>query len=434
MINAREIVRRLGENNFSALFAGGCVRDMVMGIEPKDYDIATDARPGDVMSIFKRTIPVGEKFGVVLVIMGGKEYEVATFRTDFGYVDGRHPGEVRFCSEAEDAKRRDFTINGMFYDPKRDKIIDYIGGRDDLKKGVIRAIGDPHKRIEEDKLRIMRGLRFAVRFDFKIEPETKKAIKELAPKITQVSIERIRDEFLKILTEGRAAAGIKLMLDLGLMDYVLPEIPLMIGVEQPPNFHPEGDVMTHTMIMLENMVNPTPRFALAVLLHDVGKPKTFKIRERIRFDRHTTVGANMAKTICKRLKIPVKDMDVITEIIKEHLKFKDIKKMRESRLKRFLRGDNFDEHLELHRLDCLASHGDLGSWEFCREKLEEFSKEDMRPEPLFRGRDLIEMGLTPGPIFKEILSYVEDAQLEGRIKTREEACGLVREYLRGIEN
>ena len=428
------IVRRLREKGFSAYLVGGCVRDLLLGIQPKDWDIATDARPEEIQKLFRKTIPVGAKFGVVIVRLRGKNYEVATFRRDLEYKDGRHPKGVEFAGPREDALRRDFTINGMFYDPIEDKILDFVGGKKDLKKGIIRAIGEPEQRFEEDKLRMLRAVRFSARFKFPIEPKTKSAIKKLAPKILEVSPERIREELIQIFTQKNPDLGLELMDELGLLEPILPEVSAMKGVPQPPQFHPEGDVFTHTKLMLGLMKKPSPELAFAVLLHDIGKPQTISFEDRIRFNNHTVVGAEMAEQILRRLRFSNQQIKIITSLVRDHLKFMEVKKMRESTLKKFLLSENFDLHLELHRLDCLASHKDLSSYRFVKKKLEEFKeeleKQKKKPKRLITGDDLIAMGLKPGPIFREILSAVEDAQLEGKIKTRKHALEWVKEFVK----
>jgi poly(A) polymerase len=425
---AVEIVRALRGAGFRAYWAGGCVRDLVMAGEPEDYDVATDARPEQITALFEKTIPVGISFGVVKVLLGGEAFEVATFRSDGRYLDGRHPEAVRFSNEREDALRRDFTLNGMFYDPAADRIIDYVGGQRDIKSGLIRAIGPPLERFSEDYLRLLRAVRFSARFGFPIEPQTEDAIRQLAPKITQISAERIRDELGKMLTGPHPDRSIGMLHQTGLLKEILPEVAGMEGVEQPPEFHPEGDVLIHTLMMLEQMTKPvedspplTPELAMAVLLHDVGKPSTFSRRDRIRFDNHCQVGARMARQITRRLRMSNEQTALVEELVRDHLKFKDVRQMRESTLKRFIRQPRFAEHLELHRLDCLSSHGDLGHWEFCRKKWRGLPPEVIRPPRLLTGDDLIEMGYSPGSVFKEILQSVEDAQLEGRISTGDEA-------------
>jgi len=424
---ANHIARTLAEKGFQALFAGGCVRDMVMNRPPDDIDIATDARPEDVGALFPKTVPVGVSFGVMKVILEKQDFEVTTFRTEGPYLDGRRPSAVRYASAQEDAQRRDFTVNGMFYDPLKGEIIDFVEGRADIKRRVIRTIGDPLKRFDEDKLRLLRAIRFAGKLGFKIELQTWDALCKLAPTVAQTSWERIRDEILKILLDKNRRRGFELMRDSGLLKEVLPDVANMIGVEQPEGFHPEGDVFTHTMLMLEKMEDPTPTLALGVLFHDIGKPATFAVRDRIRFDNHCKVGAEMAGRVCKRLRCPRRMIQQVEHLVSEHMRFKDVQKMRDSTLKRFLRSDNFDELLELYRLDCVASHGDLEAWEFCKRKLNELAAEEIRPKPVLCGKDLIRMGYRPGPAFSEILRAVEDAQLDGIVSTRGEAEQLVRE-------
>jgi len=424
---AHSIVRKLAQNGFKALFAGGCVRDMVMDRTPEDIDIATDAHPDDVGALFPKTVPVGASFGVMKVIIEKHDFEVATFRTEGPYLDGRRPSDVQYASPEDDACRRDFTVNGMFYDPIENQIIDFVDGRTDIQKRIIRTIGEPAERFDEDKLRLLRAVRFAAKLEFEIDQNTWIALCTLAPTVTQTSWERIRDEILKILLDKNRRRGFELMRDSGLLREVLPEVADMIGVEQPVGFHPEGDVFTHTMLMIEKMDAPTETLALGVLFHDVGKPPTFAVRDRIRFDNHCKVGGEMAAAICKRLRCPRKVIQRVRHLVAEHMRFKDVQEMRDSTLKRFLRSDNFDELLELYRLDCLASHGDLEAWEFCKHKLEELGAEQIRPKPLLRGKDLISMGYSPGPRFSRILTAVEDAQLDGTISTPEEAQQLVRD-------
>ncbi len=451
--HAAEIVRALRARGHQAYFAGGCVRDLLLGREPADYDVATDATPRQVMQIFPQTFAVGEQFGVVLVPLAetngatgvpstssgqalarhgehsNATVEVATFRSDVGYSDGRHPDEVRFSQDPrEDVARRDFTINGMMLDPANNEILDFVGGRDDLQAGIIRAIGDPERRFAEDKLRMLRAVRFAARFDFKIDPATMAAIQKLAPQIHQVSSERVREELTKMLTEGRARRAFELLDTSGLLPEVLPEIAAMKGVEQPPQFHPEGDVFTHTLLLLDKLpAGCSKTLAWGALLHDVGKPPTFRVApDRIRFDGHVEVGVKMAAEICRRLRFSNHETDRILALVENHMRFADVQRMKQSTLKRFLRLPGFDEHLELHRMDCLSSHGQLDSYEYSREQLQSLPPEAIRPEPLLTGRDLIAAGYEPGPRFKEILSAVEDAQLEGRLTSQEAAMKYVR--------
>ena len=421
------IVETLREHGFKAMFAGGAVRDMLLGRPVRDIDIVTSAVPEEVESVFPRTVAVGKAFGVIMVLHEGNDYEVATFRTDLGYVDGRRPVEVRYGGERDDALRRDFTINSLFYDPSEGLVTDYAEGRKDLEARLIRAVGDPEVRFQEDKLRMLRAVRFAVELGFKIDEPTAEAIKNHAPEILLVSWERIRDELLKIFSSPSPHRGLDLLHEFGLLEKVLPEITAMIGVEQPPQFHPEGDVYTHTRLMLEiSGGNLDPVLAMGILLHDVGKPPVFKVRERIRFDGHAEVGAEMAEQICERLRMPSHDTRRIVSLVRAHLRFIPVKQMKESTLKRFLRLEDFDLHLELHRLDCLASHKDLTNHQFCEKMLQRYSREEVRPDPLIKGRDLVEMGFKPGPLFSEILEKVEDLQLEEKLEDREQALEYVR--------
>jgi len=425
---ATDIVRRLRKAGFDAYLVGGCVRDIVMGRPPNDYDVATNATPAEVVRMFPASLTVGAQFGVVIVPREEGNVEVATFRSDGRYVDGRHPVEVRYTKSAEeDVRRRDFTINGLLYDPLKDKVLDYVGGQADIQGRRIRTIGDPYQRFGEDRLRMLRAVRFAARFAFALDPAAVEAIRALAQEIRQVSAERIRDEILKILTEGRARQGFELLDATGLLDPVLPEAKAMQGVEQPPEFHPEGDVWTHTLMMLEGLQQPSPSLALGVLLHDVGKPATFRVRERIRFDGHVEVGAKMAEDICLRLRFSSRDTERVAELVRHHLRFKDFPQMRRSNQIRFLRMEGFSEHLELHRLDCLASHGMLDNYRLAKKMLEEIPAQEIKPPRLLSGHDLIREGYPPGPEFKQILQAVEDAQLEGQIGTKEAALHLVRE-------
>src|SRR5947209_3087179 len=429
---ATEVVRTLRARGFQAYFVGGCVRDLLLGREPADYDVATDAVPEQVLEMFPRTVAVGAQFGVVLVEdASGLCTEVATFRADVGYSDGRHPDAGRFSkTPQEDVDRRDFTINGMMLDPLAEgdpAVLDFVGGREDLARGLVRTIGDPERRFAEDKLRLLRAVRFAARFGYEIESATMRAIRELAGEVKQVSHERIRDELLKMLTEGKARRAFELLDETGLLAQVLPEVAAMKGVEQPPQFHPEGDVWTHTLMMLDGLeAGVAKTLALGVLLHDVGKPPTFeRAPDRIRFNNHAEVGTAMAGAICRRLRMSNEETEQVMALVANHMKFGDVKKMRESTLKRFLRLHDFDEHLRLHYLDCSNSHGNLELYEFAKEKYETTPEEQVRPELLVTGRELIAAGYKPGPRFKEMLALAEDAQLEGRVTTREEAMSLV---------
>ncbi len=440
--HATDIVRTLRERGHQAYLVGGCVRDLLLGREPADYDVATDATPQEVMRVFPQTFAVGAQFGVVLVPLpktaSGSSaiesnervpvVEVATFRSDLRYSDGRHPDEVRFSKDPrEDALRRDFTINGLLLDPLTDEVLDYVHGREDLKAGIIRTIGDPEQRFAEDNLRMLRAVRFAARFDYKIDKATLGATRRLATQIHQVSRERVREELTKMLTEGHARRAFELLDQSRLLREVLPEISAMKGVEQPPQFHPEGDVFVHTLLLLEKLqAGGSPTLAWGALLHDVGKPPTFRVApDRIRFDGHVDVGVKMAAEICRRLRFSNDETDQILALVANHMRFADVQRMNESTLKKFLRLPSFDEHLELHRIDCLSSHGQLESFEYTRGQLRSLPPEAMRPKPLITGDDLIAAGYEPGPRFKEILGAVEDAQLEGRVSSR----GAAMEYV-----
>ena len=418
---------------------------MLLGSEPTDYDVTTDATPNEVMRIFPETYAVGAQFGVVLVPVPkeGRDFnpagpphpiEVATFRSDGIYSDGRHPDQVQYSKSPEqDVQRRDFTINGLLMDPlANDRVLDFVGGRADLSAGIIRAIGDPERRFQEDKLRMLRAVRFAARFGYAIDPPTFTAIQKLAPLIHQVSRERVRDEFTKMLTEGHARQAFELLDQSGLLKEVLPEITRMHGVEQPPQFHPEGDVWIHTMMLLEQLpANCSRTLAWGALLHDVGKPPTFRVApDRIRFDGHVEIGVRMAHEICQRLHFSNDDTEQIEALVANHMRFKDVERMKPATLKRFLRLPRFDEHMAMHRMDCLASHCDLGLYDFVAEKLRTTPPDEIRPEPLMSGLDLIELGYSPGPRFKEILAAVEDAQLEGKLHTRDEAVAWVEDAFR----
>jgi poly(A) polymerase len=475
-VSALRVAERLRELGHVAYFAGGCVRDILLGVGPKDFDVATDATPQEVMAAFERTEAVGAHFGVVLVIdkiqsgsqetEGGQRVatEVATFRHDGAYSDGRRPDAVWFSKEPrEDVLRRDFSINGLLLDViayesgdrLADCVLDFVGGRGDLERKIVRAIGDPAVRFAEDKLRMLRAVRFAARLGFEIEPRTMAAMQERAAEIGAVSAERVRDELTKILTEGAARRGFELLDEAGLLQQVLPEVARMHGVEQPPQYHPEGDVWVHTMMLLERLgasaeqtqipfgndkekrvgrtVSPT--LAWGMLLHDVGKPATFtppdpkKPGDRIRFNGHVEVGVAIARTILNRFRFSNEEIEQILSLVQHHMQFGDVMKMKQSTLKRFLRLPKFDEHLALHYADCMSAHGDLSKYEFARQKLTEMSEEEIRPKLLLTGADLIAAGYTPGPKFKEMLRLAEDAQLEGTVRTTEEALDLVKQGL-----
>jgi poly(A) polymerase len=432
---ATRIALALRGHGYDSYLVGGCVRDFLLGREPADYDVATSATPQEVMRLFPQTYAVGAQFGVVLVPVrrdGAEDkfsIEVATFRSDGVYSDGRHPDQVQFSSDARtDVQRRDFTINGLLLDPASQEVLDYVGGREDLQHGVIRTIGDASQRLSEDKLRMLRAVRFAARFGYTIEAQTFAAIRELAPQIHQVSHERVRDEILKMLTEGHARRAFELLDETALLDQVLPEIKKMQGVQQPPQYHPEGDVWVHTLMLLEGLpANCSKTLALGALLHDVGKPPTFRrAPDRIRFDQHAEVGTKMAEEVCRRFRLSNDEIEQVSALVANHMRFGDVMRMKESTLKRFLRLPEFDEHLELHRLDCQGSHRDLALYDFAREKLRSLPAEQIRPAPLLTGDDLIQAGYQPGPSFKELLTAVEDAQLDGAIQTKEEALALAR--------
>ncbi|HEY1799402.1 MAG TPA: CCA tRNA nucleotidyltransferase [Terriglobales bacterium] len=469
-VSSISIIRTLREHGHQAYLVGGCVRDLLLGREPADYDVTTDATPKEVMRIFPQTYAVGEQFGVVLIPLPKTSFnfsqedktvisseaetsqsevsaqsrdlafpppnskantvEVATFRSDIGYTDGRHPDQVRFSkTPQEDVQRRDFTINGLLLDPISNEVLDYIGGRRDLEAQIIRTIGDPTQRFAEDKLRMLRAVRFAARFNYTIEPGTFRAIQQLAPQIHQVSRERVRDELTKMLTEGHARQALLLLSQSGLLKELLPEIEKMKGVEQPPQFHPEGDVFIHALLLLEKLPHPCPpTLAWGALLHDVGKPPTFRIApDRIRFDGHVEVGVKMAEEICRRLRFSNDDTEQVLALVNNHMRFASVQQMKDSTFKKFVRMPRFDEHLALHRIDCLSSHGDLTSYNFIREKIASIPPEAVRPTPLITGEDLIAVGYPPGPRFKEILTAVEDAQLEGRLQSAQEALQFVRQ-------
>jgi putative nucleotidyltransferase with HDIG domain len=418
---AEEIVRELGSKGYSAYFVGGCVRDLLLGRSAKDFDIATDATPAQVLAIYPRAQQVGAHFGVVLV----DGVEVATFRSDYAYQDGRRPTEVRYeTNPILDAARRDFTVNALFLDPETGEILDFVSGREDLRNGIIRAIGDPRARFQEDYLRMLRAVRFAARLGFNIEPGTASAIRELSHLAPAIAAERVREELVRILTEGGARRGFEMLDEFGLLDHLLPEVARMKGVEQPPEFHPEGDVWTHTLIMLDLMRDPSPTLAWGVLLHDVGKPPTFRRADRIRFDGHVEAGMEIAREILTRFHLSNDQIEQVVLLVANHMKFKDAPRMKESTLKRFMRLPQFEEHLELHRVDCASSHNMLDNYHFVVEKREAYGEEQIAPPRLLTGKDLIAAGYAPGPWFSAALSAAEDAQLEGRISTTEEALAL----------
>jgi poly(A) polymerase len=425
---ARQVIAKLREVGHQAFLVGGCVRDLLLGVKPKDFDIATDARPDRIMDLFPRSGRVGAHFGVVLVRDVFDQVEVATFRSDHDYMDGRHPEHVHFETDPrEDVLRRDFTINGLMMDPDSGAVLDFVDGRADLARGLVRAIGDPYARFREDHLRLLRGVRFAARFGFEIEAATFDAIRRDHALILTVAMERVREELVRILTEGGARRGFELLDSSGMLLDLLPEVAAMKGVAQPPEYHPEGDVWRHTLLLLEHLHNPTPTLALGALLHDVGKPPTFRVAGRIRFDGHVEEGVRLARAILTRLRFSREAIEQVEALIDNHMRFKDVSRMKESTLKRFLRLPEFSEHLELHRLDATGSNQRLDNYHLARKKFEEYTAEHLRPEPLLTGAVLIGMGYEPGPQFSLMLRSLEDAQLEGRIHTQEEAMDLVRE-------
>jgi poly(A) polymerase len=426
---ARDIVAQLQRAGHTAYLAGGCVRDHLLGVEAKDDDIATSARPEEVQRLFPRvTNLTGKSFGVLRVMVEEEFFEVATFRQDGPYQDGRHPESVRFATAQEDAQRRDFTINGLFFDPVADRLIDYVGGEADLRAGIVCAIGNPADRFAEDHLRLLRAIRFATRLIFKIEPKTWEAIRAEASMIRTVSAERIRDELNKIFTASKPELGLDLLDQSGLLAEVLPDIAAMHGVEQPPQYHPEGDVYEHVRLMLTKIEQPNLDLALGVLFHDVGKKPTAKMDEngRIRFNEHESVGAGMAEQIMTGLRYDNKSIETVKELVQHHMQFKDVPKMRPSTLKRMMARPTFPLELELHRIDCASSHGDLTHYDYLKHQLETMSAEQIDPPQLISGRDLLAMGLRPGKEVGKILEAVRVAQLEGAVETRDDALRLAR--------
>jgi len=424
---AHHVIAKLRAGGHRAYLVGGCVRDLLLGTKPKDFDIATDARPDRIMDLFPNSGRVGAHFGVVLVRDVFSQVEVATFRSDREYEDGRRPTAVHFETDPkQDVLRRDFTVNGLLMDSESGEVLDYVGGRADLDGRLIRAIGDPDVRFQEDHLRLLRAIRFAARLNFEIEPRTFDAIRRHHLHIRRVSCERVRDELVRILIEGGARRGFELLDSTGLLHEILPEVARMKGVEQPPDYHPEGDVWAHTLLLLEQLDHPTVTLALGALLHDVGKPPTFRIAERIRFDGHVEEGVEITHRILTRLRFSRDVIEQVEALVANHMKFKDVPHMKGSTLKRFLRLPAFDEHLELHRLDVLSSNRRMESYETVQCKLAELSEEQLKPPRLLTGADLIAEGYHPGPQFSRILAAVEDAQLEGRVSTPGEALAMVR--------
>lgn len=428
--SARAICATLRDHGYQAVFAGGCVRDRVMGIDASDYDVATNATPDDIQRVFQKTVPVGVQFGVILVLSDDGPVEVATFRTDGSYSDGRHPDRVEFTTIDQDALRRDYTINGMYLDPEDDAVIDRVGGIADIEARIVRCIGEASDRFQEDALRMLRAVRFAARFKFTIDSATLDAIKTHSALIMNTSAERICAELDKMLTDGNSVTAIKLLDETGLLDHVLPEVSAMHGVEQPPEFHPEGDVFIHTMLLLEGLDRLDDRpasLAWGALLHDIGKPGTQTFEDRIRFNLHDKVGADMTRDICKRLRMPNDRAARIEWLVRYHMRPAITPDMRENKRKRFVREDGFDELLRLCELDAQASHDDSGFVDWLRDYKANLAPEVLRPPPIIRGADLIALGYTPGPLFKEMIDAVEDRQLEGEIATPEEAVAFINE-------
>jgi poly(A) polymerase len=425
------IVNRLRAAGFSAYLAGGCVRDRILGLKAKDYDIATDARPESVAGLFNHTLAVGAKFGVMLVIVGGEQFEVATFRAEAGYTDGRRPSAIRFGSLEEDVKRRDFTIGGMYLDPETGKIIDLVGGMRDLRAGRIRAIGDPELRFAEDHLRMLRAIRFAARLNFSVDPATWFGIQRSAPKIVQIAPERVGEELTMIMTQGGAARGLDLLVDSGLAAVIIPEVLPLRGCPQPVNFHPEGDVYVHTRLMLSMLPRGCAEtLAFGALFHDIAKPQTLEIEAdgKMTYYGHTDIGGRVAEYVLQRLRRPRAVQLRVAYLVHNHLRMMMAPRMRPATLKRMLAEDGFAELLELSLLDTLSAGSQLGFYHFCRRAMTTMSMAEIRPPRLITGDDLITMGLEPSPIFKQILREVEDHQLDGTLTTQEEALRYVREH------
>jgi len=427
------IVKRLQEAGHHAYFAGGAVRDQLLGLRAQDIDIATDARPDTVQALFSRTTDVqGKVFGVVRVVEGDQVFEVATFRRDLNYTDGRRPGKVEFTTAEEDAQRRDFTVNGLFLDPVENRVIDYVGGRADLESRCLRAIGKPEDRFLEDHLRLFRGVRFAAQLGFELEPETWEAIQVHSERARDLAPERVREELVKCFCGPLPGRAMDLLVESGLLRFWIPEIEAMKGVEQPPEFHPEGDVYTHVRMMVGMLKNADPVLAFSVLLHDIAKPDTYSVDEtgRIRFTAHETVGAEKAETILRRLRFSNEMIEGVRQCVAGHMKFKDAISMKTSTLKRFMSQPYFEQEMELHRIDCSCCHADLRIYEYIREKQEEFASEPLKPEPLVTGKDLLAMGMKPGKAIGDLLHQLEDEQLEGILKNRSQGLRRARELHR----
>lgn len=434
-INAVKIIEILSDAGFESYIVGGAVRDLLIEKNPKEYDICTSATPNEINKIFKNSKLVGQSFGVSIVLQDKYAFEIATFREDFDYLDGRHPDKVKYTKNVEhDVKRRDFTVNGLLFDPIANKIIDYCDGLLDLKNKIIRTIGDPFERFSEDYLRILRAIRFSNQLNFEIEKKTSIAMDELSHKVVNISIERVRDEISKILLSLSPAKGIRLLDKYHILNTFIPEILEMKNIQQPPDFHPEGDVFVHTCLVLDKLSESTSENSIEVvygaLFHDIGKPDTYDKTDRIRFNRHEYIGANKTEKICKRLKFSNKQTELIVSLVKEHMKFGNIKNMKKSTFKKFVSMENFNDHLKLHKADCLGSHGDLSLYDFTLQKLDQLNNEPILPKPFLNGNDLINLGIKPGPIYKSILSQIFDDQLEGNIKSRDEALIKLKEVIK----
>lgn len=422
------IADRLTSAGYEALFAGGFVRDMVMELnDGGDIDIATSAHPDAVRALFPHTIPVGAQFGVIIVVHNGFPFEVATFRSDTGISDGRHPADIEYTDAQNDALRRDYTINGLFFDPRTEKILDHVGGMNDIASGTIRAIGDPELRFREDYLRMLRAVRFAARFDFSIEAQTWSEICRQAPSIKRISVERIFAELDKMLCSHNQQHALDLLDQSGLLPLVLPEVAALKGVEQPPQYHPEGDVFEHTKKAL-SLLGPHPSSMLAwsVLLHDIGKPSTMVRADRVRFNNHDQAGMEMAREVLRRFHTSNAFIDGVAACVGNHMNFMQVKNMRLGTLKKFLSRPTIDTEMELHRIDCLASHGNCDNLVFLAQELERLKSERLKPSPFLRGRDLVDLGFKPGPRIGEILASLYEMQLEEEISTKEEALDRVR--------
>ncbi len=435
---ASEIVARLQAAGFAAFWVGGCVRDFLLGRAPQDFDIATDAKPEQVEKLFRKTIPVGKKFGVIIVVENGIQFQVATFRAEADYQDGRRPEKIIFANAEADASRRDFTVNGLFYDPLTKKIHDWVGGEKDLRAKIIRTIGKPEERFGEDHLRLLRAVRFAAQLAFAIEPETFAAIQKLAPKIKLISAERVRDELLKLFRPPHAARGLVLLRDSGLLAEIWPELFATIGCEQSPDFHPEGSVFNHICLMLEKMpAGAAESLPWAILLHDIAKPVTAE-REaatgKIHFYGHEKVGAELAEKILQRLRFPKKPTEEIVAAVRHHMQFKDVKQMRKATLRRLLMRETFPLELELHRLDCLGSSGDLEHYHFLLEQAEDLKKLPAIRPPLLTGTDLIKLGMRPGKELGARLAEIRERQLADELKTADEAKAWVKNFLAAEQN